>query len=222
MSLCRSCQEVQFIWRAKWRAPKILFLLVRYIVPVGVILHSHRTFPSPMSFFNAVVPTLWSELSGIANSDVTDTPRGEFSANCGSQGQLRPINSNTLCRQLMLSELTTGMGNFLVMLHVWNLWERNRILIVASLILFTLTQIANIICGVISVINITFYLWAPGLLFELAMFAAVYLNAGARPRTLQTEFSKVLHRDGMVYFAVLLTLRLTNLVLAIVSPLRLV
>ncbi|KIK65122.1 hypothetical protein GYMLUDRAFT_39511 [Collybiopsis luxurians FD-317 M1] len=169
-------EEVELIWRANSRIPKILFLFIRYIVPIGVILHSHQ-------------------LSGIANTDVTDA--------------------------LMLGVLSIGMGNFLVMLHVWNLWERRQNLIFGSLILFAITQIANLTCGVITVINVIpivsfspilksctlarktslVYIWAPGLLFELAMFSAVFWNAASRPRTIQTEFSKVLHRDGIAYFA---------------------
>ncbi|KAK0189836.1 hypothetical protein F5146DRAFT_1052828 [Armillaria mellea] len=33
--------EVELIWAARWSVPKVLFLLLRYIVPPSVIIHTH-------------------------------------------------------------------------------------------------------------------------------------------------------------------------------------
>ncbi|KAK0430490.1 hypothetical protein EV421DRAFT_281735 [Armillaria borealis] len=48
--------EVELIWAAHWSVPKVLFLLLRYLVPPSVIIHTHL-------------------LSGIANSHVSHTLR---------------------------------------------------------------------------------------------------------------------------------------------------
>ncbi|KAE9397920.1 hypothetical protein BT96DRAFT_1020458 [Gymnopus androsaceus JB14] len=198
--------EYELIWRAEWKLPKVLFLLIRYIVPLCLLLLTHQ-------------------MSGIGNSDVTDL-------SC-------KVVFNVA---LMLGVLTIAVGNFLVMLHVWNLWERSRRLILWSLFLFIVTQVANVACGIITVLHmipivsfnpivracviaqrVTFVImWAPGLSFEIAMMTIVMWNAILRPRSNQSEFAKIVHRDGVVYFVILSTLRLINLVLAVVAPLSLI
>ncbi|KAK0478824.1 hypothetical protein IW261DRAFT_1481063 [Armillaria novae-zelandiae] len=183
--------EVDLIWAARWSVPKALFLLLRYIVPPSVIIHTHL-------------------LSGIANSHLSNT--------------------------MYLGQISVAISNFLVLLHLWNLWERTPLFICCTLALFTLTTIANIVCTTIVVLatshNVYFdhdlrtcamrardrmpLLWAPCMAFEVVAFSAMVYNALSRPRSLHTDVGKILYRDGIAYF--LVTLRLMNLLLASVAP----
>jgi Family of unknown function (DUF6533) len=37
-------QEVEEIWKAKWTLPKIFFLVLRYMVPVLMIIETYRDY----------------------------------------------------------------------------------------------------------------------------------------------------------------------------------
>ncbi len=51
--------------------------------------------------------------------------------------------------------LTARFSIVLVLLHLWNLWDRNVRLITWTLILFVTTQIANFACGIKVVVTLT-------------------------------------------------------------------
>ncbi|PBK92493.1 hypothetical protein ARMGADRAFT_1063451 [Armillaria gallica] len=164
-------------------------------------------------------------LSGIANSYV----------------------SNTVCViwydiSMYLGQISVAISNFLVLLHLWNLWERTPLFICCTLALFTLTAIANIACTTVVVVatshNMYFdhdlrtcairdrahvpLLWAPCLAFEVVAMSAMVYNALSRPRSLHTDVGKILYRDGIAYFLILFALRLMNLLLASIAPVSLV
>ncbi|KAF9069474.1 hypothetical protein BDP27DRAFT_1325412 [Rhodocollybia butyracea] len=124
------------------------------------------------------------------------------------------------------------------MLHVCNLWERKRRLVVLSIILFVFTQAASVACASITLPNLihiasfneklkactvpqrfsVFSMWVPALFFELAMITIVLWN-----RTLREECStKLVCRDELLYFAIVSTLRIVNVVLAAVIPVPLI
>lgn len=198
--------EIELIWAAHWSVPKVLFLLIRYLVPSTVIIHIHL-------------------LSGIANSHV----------------------SNTFCViwydiSLYLFQISVGISNFLVLLHLWNLWERTPRFICWTLAFFVLTVIANIALTTVAVLTTShqlyfnhalrtcvmmdrarvLMLWAPCMAFEVTVLSAMVYNALSRPRCPHTAVAKVLYHDGITYFIILFSLRLTNLLLASIAPVSLI
>lgn len=138
--------------------------------------------------------------------------------------------------------ITIAIGNFLALMHIWNLWERDGRLMVLTSCLFVATQIANIICLTFSLVHITEsvyfnstfsmcmlsdrhsagIIWAPGVAFEVVIFSALFWNALSRPRYLEDDFTKILYRDGFAYILVVFVLRLMNLILSFVAPLSLI
>ncbi|KAK0201175.1 hypothetical protein DFS33DRAFT_1357932 [Desarmillaria ectypa] len=115
--------------------------------------------------------------------------------------------------------ITIAIGNFLALMHIWNLWERDGQLMILTSCLFVATQIANIICLTFSLVHITEsvyfnstfsmcmltdrhsagIIWVPGVAFEAVIFSALFWNALSRPRYLEDDFTKILYRDGFVY-----------------------
>lgn len=195
--------EVRFIWKAAWSTPKILFIIMRYMVPIFVFVHLFQ-------------------ISGTA------------------------VLSDTFCKvwldlSVFMGIVTLGCGNFLVLLHLWNLWDRNTRLITWTLVLFAVTQIASLACGIVVLIGMTetaYFLpglnvcamhdkrnfglvWIPGVAFEVIMFLTVVWNALQRPRYEDQAFSKVLYRDGFLYFLILFLLRLLNVCISYIAPLSL-
>ncbi|KAG7447185.1 uncharacterized protein BT62DRAFT_66471 [Guyanagaster necrorhizus] len=153
--------EIELIWAAHWSVPKVLFLLIRYLVPSTVIIHIHL-------------------LSGIANSHV----------------------SNTLRNLLYLFQISVGISNFLVLLHLWNLWERTPRFICWTLAFFVLTLYFNHAlrtCVMMDRARVLM-LWAPCMAFEVTVLSAMVYNALSRPRCPHTAVAKVLYHDGITYF----------------------
>ncbi|KAJ7583914.1 hypothetical protein C8J56DRAFT_1094854 [Mycena floridula] len=229
--------EVELIWSTRWTLPKVLFLLVRYLVPISMVMFMTAT-------------------AGLGNEWIT--PVVHF---------IR-INIKLLILRsckiwygfgAMIGIGTIAIGNFMVLLHIWNLWDRDRRFILLTMTTFVGTQIASIICGSIVIRNIsrnsTFnhalsvcvltdrsqvgLLWATGVVFEVVALSSLLWSALSRPRDTKTEFTKILYRDGSLYFLVsphlnigerkterviiqlLFCLRVINLLLAVVAPLSL-
>jgi len=65
-------------------------------------------------------------------------------------------------------------------------------------------------------------LWLPAILFEVMVFVTVCWNALDRPRERHTDVSRILYRDGFIYFITLTSLRVINFTLALVAPLSLI
>ncbi|KAK0430491.1 hypothetical protein EV421DRAFT_281720 [Armillaria borealis] len=143
---------------------------------------------------------------------------------------------------MYLGQISVTISNFLVLLHLWNLWERTPCFICWTLVLFVLTAIANIASTTVVVLatshNMYFdndlrtcairdrahlpMLWAPCMAFEVVALSAMVYNALSRPRTLHTDVGRILYRDGIAYFLILFSLRLLNLLLASLAPISLV
>ncbi|KAI3610039.1 hypothetical protein WG66_007335 [Moniliophthora roreri] len=149
--------------------------------------------------------------------------------------------------EFVLAIITIAISNSIVLLHMWNLWDRKIWFILCSLVLFIVTQLANtatVIFGMTKIIPSTYFshelrlcvisnkssiqvLWAPGLVFEIFMLIALLWNALARPRAGEDELRDILIRDGLVFFTTkanspTTVLRLANLILAIAAPLSLI
>lgn len=198
--------EVELIWAAHWSVPKAFFLLLRYIVPPSVIIHTHLLSGIANSHFSSIFCVIWYDIS------------------------------------MYLGQISVTISNFLVLLHLWNLWERPPLFICCTLALFTLTTIASIVCTtfvVLATSHDVYYdqalrtcalrardrmplLWAPCMAFEIVAFSTMVYNALSRPRSLHTDVGRILYRDGVAYFLILFSLRLMNLLLAALAPVSLV
>ncbi|KAH7886756.1 hypothetical protein F5I97DRAFT_1953475 [Phlebopus sp. FC_14] len=165
----------------------------------------------------------------------------------GISGVSNPYLSDKVCRGWFALATVIGMvsiatSNFLVLLRLWVLWDRKPRLVLWTLVLFIVTQMAALgLTGYfvssmlpILVFDPTLYicnftekpklilLWSPGIVFELMIFATTCWNALDRPMPQDVQMAKILYRDGSVYFFGLFALRLVNLVLSITAPLPLI
>ncbi|KAJ7206448.1 hypothetical protein C8J57DRAFT_356910 [Mycena rebaudengoi] len=129
--------------------------------------------------------------------------------------------SNDVCKAWIATGMFVGLAtqainNWLVLLRLWNLWERQRTFILCTLLVFTVTELATMIGGWISVAHMlpemafdpTLHLCAfkgqysiyftrvPGLIFQFVVLAALAWRA---LRHGQTSLSSI-YRDGFVYF----------------------
>ncbi|THV02647.1 hypothetical protein K435DRAFT_852673 [Dendrothele bispora CBS 962.96] len=196
--------EVEYIWKAGWKIPKILFLFLRYVVPTSLMI---STF----------------QMSGLTG-----------------------IISDKYCQVWLGLSVSIGliciyMANFLVLLHLWNICERKKLLVFGSLGVYVAAFTANVICLALAVSHLPYnttystvfricimqdkkllpMLWAPGLALDVVALPTVIYNALERPRDVRTEFRSQIFRDGVLFFAILFTLRLTNVLLAIYAPISL-
>ncbi|TRM66553.1 hypothetical protein BD626DRAFT_483072 [Schizophyllum amplum] len=140
-----------------------------------------------------------------------------------------------------LAAITMATSDFLVLLRLWVIWDRDRRLIALSLVGYVMTQLANIACVTYSVVSMTAAivysddmhmcvftqnisiatLWIPGLAFDVLIFTATVWNALLRPMPANSSMVKALYRDGFMYFMALSSMRVGNLVLALRAPLSL-
>ncbi|KAJ7660111.1 hypothetical protein DFH06DRAFT_1401396, partial [Mycena polygramma] len=195
--------EVEYIWSAPNTLAKVLFLIMRYTIPL---------------FLTGEALTR----SGLTTIEMTDTTYGGW--------------------------VTIVISNFLVLLRIGATLPRGHRLIVWGLAFFTAMQLASF--GVtswvifdnmwsafffdktIGLCSFSFKpnvvgLWIPGLIFELVVFVTVCWNELDRPRALATdsdshEITRVLFRDGVVYFVILFGLRVANTILALAAPLSII
>ncbi|KAJ7680642.1 hypothetical protein DFH06DRAFT_1163782 [Mycena polygramma] len=133
---------------------------------------------------------------------------------------------------------TIATSNFLILLRLWVIWERNRTLVIWTLFLFILTQTGGLATTsyLIWRMRQTMYwnaevrscgfhgeppmavIWAPGTAFEVVLCAITWWNALTQPRTANTPMAAVMYRDGFLYFLLLLCLRIVNTVLVATAP----
>ncbi|KAF9009245.1 hypothetical protein BDZ89DRAFT_1143908 [Hymenopellis radicata] len=224
-------EEVRYLWASRWTLQKALFLWIRYAVPICVIIHTHQ-------------------LAGIGNSELTD----KVSALERVFIVFDPITATTACSKQFASVIprtdlccvwelyATKPPDLLVLLHLWNLWDRDRRMMYATLSLFVLTFIGNMACTAVTIVSLnetlhfnrqlglcaildrgrTPLLWAPSIAFDIVTLVCVVYSALERPRSAQTAVTRVLYRDGIVYLLLLFLLRLVNLFLSIFAPVSLI
>ncbi|TFK51268.1 hypothetical protein OE88DRAFT_1659145 [Heliocybe sulcata] len=153
--------------------------------------------------------------------------------------------SDTFCRGwfgsgLYLGIFSVSIGNFIVLLRLWVIWDRNIRLLLVTLSVFIATQIMTLaattymvvhwipevifveelhMCGMVAKPPLVM-LWAPGLFFEVMVFVLASWNALSRP-SIACPVARSVYRDGLGYFVLLATLRVLNLILSVVAPLSL-
>ncbi|KAJ7045823.1 hypothetical protein C8F04DRAFT_1066300 [Mycena alexandri] len=134
---------------------------------------------------------------------------------------------------------TVATSNFLILLRLWVIWERNRKLMLWTLGCFLFAQTGGLACAAILVHamkpQLTWntelqmcafigqappvaILWAPGTAFEIVLCAITWWNALNRPRSSNNPLAAAIYRDGFLYFLLLLCLRIINTVLAVAAP----
>ncbi|KAJ7037654.1 hypothetical protein C8F04DRAFT_1091957 [Mycena alexandri] len=188
--------EVRYVWSAPTTLAKVLFLVMRYMVPL---------------FMTGEIITR----SGVV---------------------IIPMSNLTYAGWLSIA-----ISNFLVLLRIWTTLPRGHRFIVWSLAFFVTMQLVNfavttwVITNMISVLYFeptvglcsfsskpsVVGLWAPGLAFEIVVFASVCWNVLDRTRTAgpadpEANITRILFRDGVIYFVV--PFRIANAVIAVVAP----
>ncbi|KAF7376419.1 AAA domain-containing protein [Mycena sanguinolenta] len=134
---------------------------------------------------------------------------------------------------------TIATSNFLIMLRLWVLWDRDRKLVIWTLLLFVLAQLSGLatvsilvwefkrkldfnpkfhMCGFVGKPPPVAILWAPGTAFEIVLCAITWFNVLKRPRTSNASLATAMYRDGFLYFLLLLCLRIINTILAVKAP----
>lgn len=198
--------EVEYVWSSRWTLPKGLFLFVRYLVPTAMIINSYQMSGLSQMILPDIFCVVW------------------------------------LCVAAYLGLITIAISNFIVLLRLWVLWDRNRRLMAWTILYYVLTQIATIACSTIVIgkmipaisfqktlgicilsdrAHIALF-WAPGIFFEVMVFITTFWNAVGRPQDRNSPFVKAMYRDGLAYFMILFSLRMTNLLLALFAPLSLI
>ncbi|KAJ7463483.1 hypothetical protein B0H11DRAFT_2310138 [Mycena galericulata] len=210
--------EVRYIWSAPTSLAKVLFLIMRVMVPI----------------FLAVQITLSSGLSRIELSDNKNSTSSRYPNRCKVW-----ISVGTYAGWLSIV-----ISNFLVLMRIWTtlpdghklracchdvdshrkhdshvdydffysiyLMYPSAVLIFDPLVgLCTFSSKPNIV-----------WLWVAGLVYEVIVFVTLFWNTLDRPRAMGTDtaITRVLIRDGIVYFLLLSGLRVANTVIAAVSP----
>ncbi|KAJ7136600.1 hypothetical protein C8R44DRAFT_976143 [Mycena epipterygia] len=223
--------EVEYIWSAPSTIGRNLFLLLRYMVPL----------------FLTVETITRSGLSVIEMSDNSQSSNENILLNAyifpqvqsvdfvgGSSSLGSPLSVINVQSQTYAGWLSIAISNFLVLLRIWTTLPRGHHLITWSLAFFVATQLTNLgvttwpfvgLCTFTTKPNVV-GLWVVGIVFEVVVFVTVWWNALDRPRAVGPDsdpaVTRILFRDGIVYFVILFGLRIANAVLAIVAPLSLI
>ncbi|KAF7306021.1 hypothetical protein HMN09_00756700 [Mycena chlorophos] len=148
--------------------------------------------------------------------------------------------SDEFCRWWMgiaafVAWAAVASSNFLILLRLWLVWDRNRQLMIWTMFIFIGLQVAGLACAAIVVQEMTSsmawntemqmctwtvstvhvaILWVPGMAFDLIMFCITWWNALTKPRPSNTPLATVMYRDGLYFFLILLGLRMINTVLS--------
>ncbi|KAF5351984.1 hypothetical protein D9756_007380 [Leucocoprinus leucothites] len=147
---------------------------------------------------------------------------------------------NETCRNMfsaiaMLSVLSLGMANILVLLWVVNLWDKSRTIAwmltigfiistgtSSSLMIASLVELGESVSfsPVFSMCILTkttpklIVVWAAPMVFEIIVLVATWWNALSVPREANMPLRSALHRDGVTFFMALTLLRSINISLA--------
>ncbi|KAJ7176555.1 hypothetical protein C8R46DRAFT_1245219 [Mycena filopes] len=145
--------------------------------------------------------------------------------------------SDKLQRLILTGWVTIAINNWLVLLRLWVLWERNRILIVCTLLVFVAAEVSTLVLACVTFIHVlptisfepTFQLciftnpsalrvvWIPAVVFQSTMLMAMGWKVYKHPQAF-----KPLRRDGFLYYCFLWALDVTNCVIFLVARLGLV
>jgi len=170
----------------------------------------------------AVLTVLLCAFSGVSGIE----PSNSFCLNATSIGLAGGV-------------ISLGVGNYLVLLQVWQLWDQKAIvrliltcgwaisycttLFIACLVI---TEIPELIvpvpgfdiCGLIGIPSTLRAIWASPIAFEVLVFTFTVWNGADRPRRSNESLTRSLHKDGILYFVSLSVLRIFNLVITMRAP----
>jgi len=139
--------------------------------------------------------------------------------------------------------ISLGVGNYLVLLQVWQLWDQKAsirliltcgwaisyctTLLIACLVISKIPELVYPvpgfdICGLRSIPDAMKGIWASPIVFEVLVFSFTVLNGIDRPRRSHESLTKSLHQDGILYFVSLSVFRIFNLVITTRAPTALV
>jgi len=138
--------------------------------------------------------------------------------------------------------VTNAIGNFLVLLRLWLLRNRNQKFIFSTLILFVIAYVATITCIVIVLVNanplmvfepvlsmcmmmrrsILSLLYVPAVIFDAVALAVTFWNALGRPRSQEMGLIPYLRQDGFIFVLLLFLMRLVNFFMTIFGPLSMI
>ncbi|KAG6373659.1 hypothetical protein JVT61DRAFT_6325 [Boletus reticuloceps] len=213
--------EVELIWRAKLSIPKVLFLLNRYVVPLAMAILSNE--------FSGVTPYLSLPVSSCKVSYAIAVAIGMLS--------IATSNFLILLRLWVLWDRSPRLVFVTLMFFIVTQ------LVALSFVGYVIYDMLRAcVCGSVwnhGVAHLTFdlatmffhpvlriciprhkpkfvMLWTPGIVFELVVFLTAVWNALDRPRSRNVRVTKIMYRDGSLYFFVLL--RLLNLLLCTIAP----
>lgn len=162
--------------------------------------------------------------------------------------QLAALNSlpdpNKFCQVWFSVVVCLGMtsiaiGNFLVLLRLWVLRNRNQKFIFSTLMFFVVAHTATIICVVIVLIRITpslmfdslgmcviarrsilGLLYIPSVGFDAIALVATFWNSLGRPRSCGRDLIRHLRQDGFIFVLLLFLMRVTLLFTTLFGPLH--
>ncbi|KAK6977700.1 hypothetical protein R3P38DRAFT_3236810 [Favolaschia claudopus] len=189
--------EIEYIWSAPNSVAKVLFLILRYLVPS----------------FIAVQTTLRSGLSVIEMSDESYA------------GWLSIVISNFLVLLRIWTTLPHSHRlRFwsIVLFIVAQLGSLGATTWAVAQMIPVLFFDARIgLCSFSSRPNVI-GMWVVGLAYEVVVFLTVCWNTLNRPRALgidpEVAVTRIFLRDGIVYFVILFALRIANTVITVISP----
>lgn len=202
--------EVRYIWKARWSVPKALFLLVRYAVPLALIIQVHQ-------LSRAIMPS--------QSQDKTDTFCQIWFNIAVSLGILTMAIGNFI---VLLRSCIMFKKNKHVISWIIGLFVCSQIVVVVSAIIVLIRINPSLafkrdlgLCTINrrSVLGI---LYAPAMLFDGIAVLAVLLNAVSRPHRHNETIWAYLYQNGFYYFLLLFLLRLINFLTTLFSALNIV
>ncbi|KAK7050414.1 hypothetical protein R3P38DRAFT_1755041 [Favolaschia claudopus] len=202
--------EVRFIWSASWTSSKILFLGLRYSVPILMTGHT-------------------VQLSGLSNTSLSDEVSDLLLVYSAAIHFFHQFCKVWDVIGLVLGWITIAANDWLVLLRLWVLWDRNRMLVMSTFLIFVLCTIGTMVATVIAITDLVSgiqfepllgicsfrtqftngpskalrVLWIPGITFEFVMILAIGWKIYKQPKTLADLISEA--RPSLLFVTVFFT-----------------
>ncbi|KAH9949009.1 hypothetical protein B0H21DRAFT_731189 [Amylocystis lapponica] len=153
---------------------------------------------------------------------------------CGFDGNIF-TDQRLLFSCAMMSVVSVGIANLLVLLRVVLLWDHKPMILWLMVLGFVVSFTAQISTMVLMLIDLApgvvwspvarmcitqktshifTAVWASPMLFEVLVLVTTSMNALDRPRVAQLPIAKALRGDGIFFFLALTCLRIVNLIFA--------
>ncbi|KAH8829267.1 hypothetical protein DL96DRAFT_1791037 [Flagelloscypha sp. PMI_526] len=215
-------QEIELVWKARSSIGRTLFLILRYLPVLGLV-------------FNTFVTSGRSEIH--LSLEVSS-----YSAVCFALNRFMTISSFVASIGLLSSSVVSffslAISQFLALLRLWVIWDRDRRLMFWTGAGFFISQAGTFAANAwnFRAVYDTSYFdenfhscywryklrqWPQWLAFEIMVFFLTVYNALSKPRVGDKELTRQMYIDGSLYFIVLTVLRSGNLVLAVMAPVSL-